>query len=152
MAACPHSDVCTAAIPFKRDCTRRVDFTAAAPAEPRWSSAPPARSPPPRLRRPLFELMLDHAPAPAIGYQLLFDDGRHLYRYPSARRSWIPGDGQPCNRSAFRLYPLRFRSFRAARCTPCSWSRASIACSRPTPLLQGVWFDPVRPCLVEEGF
>ena len=45
-------------------------------------------------------------PAPAIGYQLLFDDGRHLYRYPSARRSGFRPMASSCNRSAFRLYPF----------------------------------------------
>lgn len=98
-----------------------------------------------------FELMLDHAPAPAIGYQLLFDDGRHLYRYPSARRSWIPADGQPCNRSAFRLYPFEIpivprRSLYAVQLVTRFYRLLT-----PNALLQGVWLDPVRPCLVEEG-
>lgn len=105
---------------------------------------------PPSLEQ-FFYLLREHAPAAASGYQLLLDDGRHLYRYPAGGRSWIADDGQLSYRTAFRLYPFEIPI------VPLSTLYAVQLVTRfyrlPTPdaLLQGVRLDPVRPCHVGEG-
>lgn len=99
----------------------------------------------------LFNMLREHAPPVAIGYQLLLDDGRHIYRYPRGDRGWLDADGLLSYRSAFRLYPFE------VPIVPLSTLYAVQLVTRfyrlPTPdaLLQGLRLDPVRPCYVDEG-
>ena len=99
----------------------------------------------------LFHLLREHAPQPASAYQLILDDGRHIYRYPPSDRAWLATDGILRYRSAYRLYPFEIPIVPMSAIYAVQLVTRFYRLPTPDALLQGVRLDPVRPCLVDEG-
>ena len=98
-----------------------------------------------------FHLLREHAPPPASGYQLLLDDGAHLYRYPPSDRSWLAADGIVSYRTAYRLYPFEIPIVPRSALYAVQLVTRVYRLPTPDVLTQGVRLDPVRAGYADEG-
>ena len=99
----------------------------------------------------LFHLLREHAPPPASGYQLLLDDGAHLYRYPPSDRSWLAADGLVSYRTAYRLYPFEIPIVPRSALYAVQLVTRFYRLPTPDVLTQGVRLNPVRAGYADEG-
>ena len=102
--------------------------------------------------RQLYDLLCEYAPAGAIGYRLIWADGRTAWQYPPAPgRRWTDADGVSCRRGHFTLWPFEVPVVPRRDLYGIQFVSMRHTYRTPPELLAGVAVDPVRPMRIEEG-